>query len=81
KTDVSSGSPALPRNIGIDNASGDVIAFLDADDIWLPDKLSEQVRFMNENGCVFVYSDYEKIDAVGNRNNRKIRMPLKSSFW
>lgn len=81
KTDVSSGSPALPRNIGIDNASGDVIAFLDADDMWLPDKLSDQVRFMNENGCVFVYSDYEKIDAVGNRNNRKIRMPLKSSFW
>ena len=37
-----SGSPALPRNIGIDNARGEFIAFLDDGDIWLPEKVKKE---------------------------------------
>ena len=34
------GGPATPRNIGIANALGSWLAFLDSDDLWYPDKLS-----------------------------------------
>lgn len=81
KTDAPSGSPSLPRNIGIDNARGKFIAFLDADDLWLPNKLECQIKFMEHNNVKFLYSDYEKIDFMGNRNNRIIRMPSVSTFW
>lgn len=81
KTDFPSGSPALPRNIGIRNAHGKYIAFLDSDDIWLPDKLEEQVTFLEENHYDFVYSNYEKINWEGNRANRIVYARSCSSYW
>lgn len=44
-----SGSPASPRNTGIRAAHGDFIAFCDDDDLWLPDKLEKQVRFLQKH--------------------------------
>jgi glycosyltransferase involved in cell wall biosynthesis len=38
---------AVARNVGIDAAQGDYIAFLDSDDTWLPDKLIHQVRLLD----------------------------------
>ena len=49
KTHTNSGGPAEPRNIGIREAKGDYIAFLDSDDIWLPEKLQVQLGYLNEN--------------------------------
>lgn len=73
RTAAPSGSPALPRNIGIDNACGWFIAFLDADDVWLPEKLEKQVAFMTARNCPLSYSYYEKMDWQGNRNERIVR--------
>lgn len=81
KTNCPSGSPSLPRNIALNKARGKYIAFLDADDIWLPNKLKVQINFIEDHNYDFIYSDYEKISAEGIRKNRTIRMPKLSSFW
>lgn len=73
KTGGKSGSPSMPRNIGIDNASGEYIAFLDADDVWLPDKLTKQIDFMTDNNADLSYSYYEKMTWDGKRSGRIVR--------
>lgn len=45
------------RNVGIENARGEFIAFLDGDDVWLPEFLESQVKFLEENNYDLVYSD------------------------
>ena len=46
---VNSGLANIPRNEMIRLAKGKYVAFLDGDDVWLPEKLARQVRFMEEN--------------------------------
>jgi len=63
------------RNTGINNSSGEYIAFLDSDDMWLPSKLQRQVKLLDEAPEVgLVYCWHYYIDAEGNRctfcNNR-----------
>lgn len=53
---------ALTRNRAMREAQGEWIAFLDSDDLWTPDKLKKQIRFMKKHGHVFSYHEYEKID-------------------
>ncbi len=40
---------AASRNLAISKAKGELLAFLDADDLWYPDKLSKQVEFMKSH--------------------------------
>jgi len=47
------GAPAGPRNIGIDMAQGDWIAFLDSDDVWHSQKLERQLAIMEQSGASF----------------------------
>lgn len=58
--------PAVARNRGIEEAKGKYIAFLDADDLWKPEKLEKQLTFMSNNNLVFTYSSYDLIDEEGN---------------
>ena len=43
---------AAARNLGIEKSQGRFLAFLDSDDIWLPEKLEKQLAFMNRKNAV-----------------------------
>lgn len=53
---------ALTRNRALREAKGKYIAFLDADDLWTPEKLEKQIAFMQRNNYAFTYHDYIEID-------------------
>ncbi len=56
------GRPAVPRNIGIRNARGAWMAFLDSDDEWLPTKIAEQLAAAEESGLNAICSNAIRID-------------------
>lgn len=56
---------AVSRNRALREAKGRWIAFLDSDDLWVPEKLEKQVKFMEENGYSFSYTGYQELDSEG----------------
>ena len=68
---VNSGA-AISRNNSLDYVSGEFIAFIDSDDIWFPDKLTRQVKFMIENNLGFTFTAYELVSAQGLPLNRTV---------
>ena len=56
------GGAGVARNNSIEKAGGRFIAFLDADDQWLPEKLTKQIAFMLENNYEFTFTAYQKLE-------------------
>ena len=68
---------AVSRNRALRESNGKWIAFLDSDDLWMPEKLKKQIRFMEENDYHFSYTNYLEIDIDGNKNGIFVTGPQK----
>ncbi|WP_130734797.1 glycosyltransferase family 2 protein [Flavobacterium sp. J27] len=79
KLDKNSG-PATARNVGIQKAKGNYIAFLDSDDKWKSEKLEKQLAFMLEHKVPVTFSFYNEIDEEGKSLRRYITSPLEISY-
>lgn len=74
-----SGLPAVPRNEALRLASGKYYAFLDSDDLWMPDKLARQVGYLEARPDVqLCYTRCKVIDAGGRELHERhagVRLP------
>ena len=68
------------RNRGLEAATGRYISFLDADDIWVPDKLEKELLFLKQHGAGFVFTGYEFADESGKGTGAVVKVPDKVTF-
>lgn len=76
KNEKNSGA-AVSRNRALREARGKWIAFLDSDDLWMPEKLEKQIHFMEKNGYHFSYTNYAEIDIEDHANGIKVTGPKR----
>ncbi len=69
---IPNGGCAQSRNLGITEAKGQYIAFLDSDDVWVATKLEKQVQLLKEKGAQIAYGSYDFIDE----NDNGIKKPF-----
>jgi glycosyltransferase involved in cell wall biosynthesis len=76
------GGVSMARNLGIQNAQGEFVAFLDADDLWVPSKLTQQVNYLNQHPRVgLVHGAIALMDEAGKLTGRVLSSkPTASSL-
>ena len=76
------GGPAGPRNIGVSNATGQWICFLDADDLWHSSKLSIQLDVLEKTGKFFcctkkrIFNEHKEFNCDEQLSNKKTNFYL-----
>lgn len=69
------GGMANARNVGVDEAVGRYICFLNAHDMWQPDKLERQLEFVREKDAAFSYAGFVYSDENGIPSGKAVRVP------
>lgn len=71
---------AVARTEAMKLADGEYMAFCDSDDLWMPDKLEKQLKFMSDNGYAFSCTAYEQIDEDSVSLGRVIKTVEKTDY-
>lgn len=71
---------AEARNKATELATGDYIAFLDADDCWHPEKLEKQISFMETHNCDVSYTSYVQVDEAGKLLGKRVKALPKLNY-
>ncbi len=79
-TDPMAKGAAANRNIGVDRAQGEYLAFIDADDLWLPQKLERQLAFMATQKANFSFTAFTRISEDGSNTGLTLRVPERVSY-
>lgn len=74
------GGPAAARNLSLGQARGRWIAFLDSDDLWLPQKLDRQLKFHLQQRAKISYTEFRRIRADGTGVGQLIKVPAKLTY-
>lgn len=69
------GGPAAARNAALKHATGRWIAFLDSDDLWLPEKLERATSVARSSGAALVFTGFRRITADSQTVGRYIGVP------
>ncbi|SEA20236.1 Glycosyltransferase involved in cell wall bisynthesis [Flavobacterium gillisiae] len=70
----------VARNLGVYKAIGRYISFLDADDLWKPEKLRKQIDFLKINKIPFTFSFYDCINEEGKPLGKRVEAPVNLSY-
>jgi len=79
KLPVNSGT-GIARNTALTQATGNYIAFLDADDVWKPHKLQVQLQFLEEHQLPFTFSFYDCIYEDGKLLHKRVEAPRNLTY-
>lgn len=74
------GGPAIARNAALERASGRWIAFLDSDDLWLPQKLERTLQHAKAHQAVLTFTGFRRITADGRVIGGYIGTPSTLSY-
>lgn len=71
---------AIARTRAMEIASGQYIAFLDSDDLWMPNKLEKQIKFMRENNYLFTNTAYQHMSEDGVLLDKVLKVIPKTDY-